>query len=78
MKPEHEADKIWDVVVTAQREYEAVKSERENDAITTMLKCAAEHGLETEAVWSLCNEIRQTPTLTIEEAAWRAICEWDL
>lgn len=46
--------------------------------IEATLKAASEFGLEAEVVWEMCDTIRKAPDVSIEQAAIRAVAEWDL
>lgn len=55
-----------------------LKRASEFDAIRAMLEAAAEYHLEAEVVWELCDTLREIPDMSIEDAAFDALCEWDL
>ncbi len=54
------------------------KKSSEYVSIQRMLKVASEYHLEAEVVWELCDTLQQSPGMSIEDAAFDALCEWDL
>lgn len=59
---------------------ESVVAEKRNEsrAIEALLEAASEYHLEAEVVWELCKALKEIPGISIEDAAFRAFCEWDL
>lgn len=55
-----------------------LKKSSEFESIEAMLEAAAEYHLEAEVVWELCDRLRKIPDMRIEDAAFDALCEWDL
>lgn len=55
---------------------------KEIQSIGNMLRVAKEHGMQTECVWSLVNEIgslaRNPTTEDVEKACAAALYEWDI
>lgn len=50
----------------------------ELDQIEGMLKVASEYKLEAEVVWALCDTIKMDPDISLEDATFQALAEWDL
>ena len=62
-----------------------MSNEIELQAISNMVKCSREHGLEVECIWSLIHEIAgiavgndQVDSDDIAKACNYALCEWDI
>lgn len=49
----------------------------ELESIAAMLTAASEFGLEAEVVCVVCDILRAHPDVSIPEAAFQALAEWD-
>ncbi len=46
--------------------------------VSTMLEKAMKFNLEPEVVWSFYHAMKENPKLTLEEAAFVALGDWDI
>ena len=50
----------------------------EREAISAMLVRSKEYGLEEEVIWSFGHALSANDELTLTEAAFQALLEWDV
>ncbi len=55
-----------------------MKSDEEREYIGRMLTAATAYGLEEEVVCELWRALKAEPDISIHEAVWNALYEWDL
>jgi hypothetical protein len=55
-------------------------SELDEDYVTvnSMMTIAADHGLESEVVWTFYQLVKDNPEVSVAEAAADALSEWDI
>jgi hypothetical protein len=55
-------------------------SELDEDYVTvnSMMMLAADHGLQSEVVWTFYQLVKDNPEVSVAEAAADALSEWDI